>query len=343
LAQPTVFKTGGGEALAIDRANQLTAEYISARESQFRVVIRQVAFAISLQVIASTALLGLGGWLVIQGQLTLGQLVASELVVTVVVGAFAKAGKSLEKFYDLMAGIDKVGHLLDVPVDQRLDLGDLPNAPAEVHWSNLTFRGAASSTTVPAAAIDPGSRVAITGDNVEGRSLLARSLAGLAQASQGVAEINGFEASQAAAAGSGRLVAYAGRTPELFRATLRENIDLGRAGVGPNRVREALQQVGLWRAVQQLPDGLDTMLQTGGHPLSAAQCRQLMLARAIAGAPKLLVIDGLLDMLNPETRSTVFTTLLAEDAPWSLVIVTDLVEVIEACDSQISVHPENRQ
>lgn len=338
IAQPAAFKTGGGEGLAVDRANQLTAEYIAAREKQFRVIIRQIAFAISLQVIASTVLLGLGGWLVIQGQLTLGQLVASELVVTVVVGAFAKAGKSLEKFYDLMAGIDKVGHLLDVPVDPRLNLGELPNAPADVRWGNLRFQSAASSITVPAAAIAPGSSVAITGDHCEGRTLLARTLAGLVQADQGVAEINSFEASQAAAAGGGRLVAYAGRTADLFRGTLRENIDLGRAGIGPNRVREALQKAGLWRTLQQLHDGLDTMLQTGGHPLGAAQCQQVMLARAFAGAPKLLVIDGLLDTLNPETRAIVLKTLLAEDAPWTLVIVTDLVAVIEACDSQISVH-----
>ena len=115
LASPAAFKVNGGEALAIHHADQLTARYLTARMNQFRVVLRQIAFAISLQVIALTAVLTLGGWLVIDGQLTLGQLVASELVVTTVVGAFSKAGKSLEKFYDLMAGIDKVGHLLDIP------------------------------------------------------------------------------------------------------------------------------------------------------------------------------------------------------------------------------------
>ena len=104
ISYPGAFKINGGEDLAVEKANSLAAEYLEARESQFRVVIRQVTFAIGLQVFASTALLGLGGWLVIGGQLTLGQLVASELVVTVVVGAFAKAGKSLEKFYDFDGG-----------------------------------------------------------------------------------------------------------------------------------------------------------------------------------------------------------------------------------------------
>ncbi len=112
-------------------------------------VIRQVVFAVGLQVVASTALLALGGWLVIDGQLTLGQLVASELVVTVVVGAFAKAGKSLEKFYDLMAGIDKVGHLLDIPTDPRHEPGQLPEDPSKSAGAIWSFQGRATQSKTP--------------------------------------------------------------------------------------------------------------------------------------------------------------------------------------------------
>ena len=119
-------------------------------------VIRQVVFAVGLQVVASTALLALGGWLVIDGQLTLGQLVASELVVTVVVGAFAKAGKSLEKFYDLMAGIDKVGHLLEHSDRSPTRVGEIPDLAADIRWSDLVFETPSSRSTIPAADIPPG-------------------------------------------------------------------------------------------------------------------------------------------------------------------------------------------
>ena len=72
LASPTAFKINGGESLAIERANRLAAEYIGARQTKFRIVIRQVAFAIGLQVLASTAVLGLGGWLVDSGSVYVG-------------------------------------------------------------------------------------------------------------------------------------------------------------------------------------------------------------------------------------------------------------------------------
>ncbi len=336
LAAPSAFKINGGEPLAIERANQLVAEYIEARQSQFRVVIRQVTFAIGLQVIASTAVLGLGGWLVIQGQLTLGQLVASELVVTVVVGAFAKAGKSLEKFYDLMAGIDKVGHLLDISVDPRQELGDVPDGPTTVRWSDLTFDEVASPSRIPAATIQAGSRVAIVGDDVEGRSRLAQTLAGLVEPDDGLAEIAGYDAHHAALAGEGRLVAYAGEG-EVFHGTLQENIDLGRSGIGQKRIRDVLQQVGLSTAVLRLPDGTQTMLQTHGYPLADSQVASLILARAIAGAPKLLIIDGLLDNLNSDILASVWQSLAAPDAPWTLIVVTNQHEIAERCDSQVAV------
>jgi putative ABC transport system ATP-binding protein len=336
LASPSVFKTGGGEALAIARANQLTADYIIARQRQFRVVIRQVVFAVGLQVIASTALLALGGWLVIAGQLTLGQLVASELVVTVVVGAFAKAGKSLEKFYDLMAGIEKVGHLLDITVDPRREPVRLPDEAVEVGWSDLVFQGAAYQSKIPAVKIPAGARVGIVGDDIDGCSELAKTLAGLAEPTHGLVQIGGFDALQAATNSAGRLIGYAGGE-EIFHGTLRENIDLGRLGIGQHRIREVLQQVGLASSVLHLPDGLETELQTGGYPLTDLQVTQLLLARAIVANPRLLIVDRLLDKLDPDSRAHVWNTLSSDAAPWTLVVVTSRDDLAARCESQIAI------
>ncbi|TWU33402.1 ATP-binding cassette domain-containing protein [Novipirellula artificiosorum] len=336
IASPAAFKVNGGEELAIERANRLTTEYLNARKSQFRVVIRQVIFAIGLQIVASSVLLGLGGWLVIQEQLTLGQLVASELVVTTVVGAFAKAGKSLEKYYDLMAGIDKVGHLLDLPVDPRYELSSPPDGPVEVRWDELHFKDATSSLHIPAAEIEAGNRVAIMGDDLPRKSWLARSLAGLTEPHQGFVQVAGFEAKQAALAGEGRWVGYAGR-PEIFHSTLQQNVDLGRLGIGHNRIREVMQQLGLWNVVIRLPEGLQTMLQTDGYPLAKNHVAQLILARAMVGQPRLLVVDGLLDDLNPDARESAWTALNAPDAPWTLVLVTNQQDIAKRCDSQLFV------
>ncbi|NNE01063.1 MAG: ATP-binding cassette domain-containing protein, partial [Pirellulaceae bacterium] len=336
IASPTAFKTGGGESLAIQRANVLTAEYITARRRQFRVVLRQVAFAITLQVIASTAVLALGGWLVIDRQLTLGQLVASELVVTVVVGAFAKAGKSLEKFYDLMAGMDKVGQLIDIPTDPRHEIGKLPDGPIAIRWGELHFNRLPSSSTVAATAIEAGSSVAIVGDDVDGRSDLARVIAGLQKPTHGLVQVGGFDSLLAASGRGSRLVGYAGER-EIFCGTLRENIDLGRVGLSQSRIRQVLDDVGLSETILRLPDALQTSLQTGGHPLTASQVTQLIIARAIVAKPKALVINGLLDGLTPDIRAKIWNCIASHDAAWTLVVVTGRDDIARMCDSQISI------
>ncbi|SMP66585.1 putative ABC transport system ATP-binding protein [Neorhodopirellula lusitana] len=340
IAQPSVFKTSGGEGLAIQRTDRLTADYIAARQRQFRVVIRQVGFAMAVQVVASTAVLALGGWLVIGGALTLGQLVASELIVTVVVGAFAKAGKSLETFYDLMAGVDKVGHLIDIPADQKIEIGEVADGPATVSWSNLTFRGTGWSSKVPSASIQPGERVAITGDDISGRSCLARSISGLTEPQEGLIQVCGIEAAQASTSGIGKLVAYAG-IGDIFHGSVRENIDLGRRGIGQHRVRQVVAQVGLTATIEQLENGLQTSLQTGGYPLSAEQIVRLSVARALAVRPKLLVIDGLLDGLDESTRDSLWTHISAGDPGWTTLVFTNRADVADLCDQTLFLRQQS--
>ncbi len=130
VRHPSTFKFNGGLGYAINRADELAAQYINLRQKHFSILIRQISFAMIMQVIAATVLLALGGYLVIDGQMTLGQLVAAELIVTVILSSFAKLGKDLESFYDLMASVDKLGKLFDLPVERidKLQLARRPGA-----------------------------------------------------------------------------------------------------------------------------------------------------------------------------------------------------------------------
>ena len=118
VRHPSTFKFNGGLGFAINRADELAANYVNHRQKHFKILIRQISFAMIMQVVAATILLALGGFLVIDGQMTLGQLVAAELIVAVILGSFAKLGKDLESFYDLMASVDKLGSLFDLPVER---------------------------------------------------------------------------------------------------------------------------------------------------------------------------------------------------------------------------------
>ena len=110
------FKLDGGAEYAAECADRMSVDYLKARRARFKILMRQVFALLFMQALASTGLLALGGWLVIERQLTLGQLVAAELIVTVIVSSLAKLGKHLESFYDLLASVDKLGVLFDLPI-----------------------------------------------------------------------------------------------------------------------------------------------------------------------------------------------------------------------------------
>lgn len=336
IDSPATFRLNGGESLAIDRANRLTIDYIAARKRQFRVVLRQVVFAVGLQVIASTVLLSLGGWLVITGGLTLGQLVASELVVTVVVGAFAKAGKSLEKYYDLMAGIDKVGHMLDLDIDKRAPVTTPSSEPLAIQWGDLKIQYGLTTVNVPGGDVPVGGRVALLDQGKGGATLLARAMVGLLPPQSGMIHTGGAESMDWNATPEASVVAYAG-SPEVFHGSLRENVNLGRPEVGRGRVREVLQAVGLWESVAATDNGADMELQTGGYPLNDVQIKQLMLARAIAGRPRLLVVDQLLDGFEGELLEQLWSLIADPRAMWTLVLSTGRSDLAERCRQIVKV------
>ena len=343
LTTPEAFKTGGGASLAVRHSNRLVADYLRARESQFRVVLRQIIFAIMLQVVASTALLGLGGYLVITGQLTLGQLVASELVVTVVVGAFSKAGKSIEKFYDMTAGVDKVGHLLDIETDVPVESPRHSVADAlPAVWSELIFQHTTPSGdliargTVAGGSVEPGQTLAIVGEDADTRAMMAKSIAGMRTPHSGTITIGDVDAVTAAVATSGRRVGYVGRSA-IFHGTLAENVDLGRSGITSTDVRAALRAAGLSEAISKMSAGLRTPLQSGGYPLTPIQQTQLMIARAIVTLPSLLIIDGALDTMGREQRETIWHSIVPEDASMTVIINTTHDDLSNLCDDQFAV------
>ena len=340
IGNPNAFQVHGGNGLAVDRTNRLVVEYLAARRKHFIVLIRQSLFALMLYAISISALLSLGGWLVLSNSLTIGQLVASVSVVAVIVGAFSKIGKSLESFYDLMAATDKVGHLIDlptVPPSRALDAGI---GPVEVRLRDLKVGTGEHEFAVPDLTIEAGQRVAITGEGRCGKSMLIQTLSGLRFPVAGLAEIGGIDSRDVNRFAEGSMVAVAADI-EIFHGTILEGITLNRLSIQQSDVREGMANTQLWDEVLALPRGLDTMLQTGGYPLSHSQANRMMIARAIASRPRLLLIDETLDRLPPKMRSETWKNLSKSSQPWTIVIVTHDPEILAACSHVIPMQPNH--
>lgn len=342
---PVAFKLHGGPRFAQDRADALAREYLLARQEHFWILLRQFMFTVALQVTASTALLGLGGFLVIQEQLTLGQLVAAEIVVTLVVASFTKLSKQLENYYDLLAAVDKLGHLLELPLERQTgEAHQARTKGASVRIHNVSFAYDTGRRPVLDGFeldIQPGERLAIVGPNGSGKSTLADLLFGTTTPTDGHITIDDADLRDVRLQSLREHVAIV-KGIEIFDGTILENIRMGRDEMSFAEVRRALTAVGLLEDVLDLPDGLNTRLGTGGTPLSLGQCERLMLARAIAGQPRLLILDEVLDDMDREVRSEVMPAIFGKEALWTLIVITHSKEVAQLCDRQVVIRKASR-
>ncbi|WP_145198613.1 peptidase domain-containing ABC transporter [Thalassoglobus polymorphus] len=336
---PIAIRHGGAGEFALERSDRYIHDYLTARKVHFRVLMRQVLFALGLQAFASTVLLGLGGWLVMSGQLTLGQLVASELIVTVIVGSFAKLGKHVESFYDLLAAVDKLGVLLDLPMEDQSGLLTFPRATAaRVQIHNLSYSGKSGKDMAPGvnAQIAPGERVVVYGHGGSGKSQLLDMLFGTRTPSKGYLAINNIDPRDLRPDALRSHVSLV-RNIEVFEGTIAENIHLKRPEVLIHDVRDALLKVGLLDKVLALRDGLGTEISEDGYPLSESQLKKLMIARGIVNSPSLLLIDGLLDELPDDDVQLISEVLFADSAPWTLIVVSGREHLIKKATMKLQL------
>lgn len=342
---PIAFRYYGASQFALGRTDQLIHGYLTARRNHFKILLRQILFALGLQAVASTALLGLGGWLVISGELTIGQLVAAELIVTVIVGSFAKLGKHMESFYDMMASVDKLGHLFDLPIERQDGILTLQNTkPAACECRQVVYHTSTGKTMFDKfdLAISAGERIALSGPSGSGKSALLDLFYGLRSPEQGYIKVDGIDPRELRPDVLRRSVALV-REVEVFEGTLIENVHLGRPEVTSEQGHRALEQVGLLADLLDLPHGLDTQINASGHPLSTNQLRKLMLARAIAGRPTLLLIDALLDALPDDESESIMSVLSDSSQPWTLVLVTERERLAGSATRQINLRKTQSQ
>ena len=323
----------GSRHFAAGRASQLIDEYLNARRYHFSILIRQIVASLLLQAVASTGLLGLGGWLVISDELTLGQLVAAELIVTAVLASFAKLGKHLESFYDLVASVEKIGHVLDLPLEQTTGTLTLTAAePASISLDAVQHPriGCLPRLAPQTREIASGAHVAIINPPGSQAETLLSILSAQFQPAGGRLAIDGINVREIHRKSLLDQIILV-RDALIIPGTIVENIHMQRPDTSPSEVYEVLSLLDLVGELEDLPNGLNTELLPNGYPLNSRQRVLISIARAIAAEPRLLLIDGTLDLLDKQTGVNVLQLLCREDQPWTLILRTTRSEFAECC------------
>lgn len=331
----TSLKTNGISQFLVRRSDGLVLNYLRARREHFSVLFRQAFGTYFFQAIASAGILAIGGWLVINRQLTLGQLVAAELVVLNVLSALEKMIRNCDTFYDLLTGLDKVGHISDLPVEREtgIELTTTSDNGLSVECMSLHFayntRAILSGLTL---RLEAGEKASLVGASGAGKTTLASLICGLQEANHGTVEVGGFDVRDLNLKSLRSQVGFVGDINEIFEGTIEENVGLGRPTVSHQDIRWALDVAQFSDDLVNLTDGISTILVSGGRNLSRGQVQRLLIARAIAEHPKLLILDEAFTGIDERTKLKIIDSLFMQENGWTVLDISHDAEVVMRSD-----------
>ncbi len=321
----TSFKLAGKTDLPMQRTNQLLGGYLSSRESHFNVLVQQYSLMVVFKALIATALLAIGGVLVFQQQMNIGQFVAAEIIILMVISAVEKLIMSFETIFDVLTSLEKVGQVTDLELE-RND-GDLlvENAALkgyEIELTKVDFaypNAPTGSLSQISLVLESGKSYVVTGPNGSGKSSLLRIIAALYDPQSGYITFNGHHKESLDLESLRTYMGDFMSQEELFEGTLFDNIALGREVVKLEHVKHALNQVGLVQYVSQLPDGYQTVLAPLGKNLPASVSQRILLARSFVHQPKVLLLEDAFEHLDDDCRMNLIDYLTHEDRPWTLI------------------------
>jgi ABC-type bacteriocin/lantibiotic exporter with double-glycine peptidase domain len=312
------------------------SEYLKHRQAHYRILMRQLFSFYGFQAAVSAGVLGLGGWLVIQREISLGQLVAMELVVLNLLKAGEKLVNSIPNFYSLLTGLEKLHHLLGLP----LDPSGGEQLPASTRGLELSFRDVSAGHNPDELLlanvnlhIEPNERVTVIGAESCGRSTLGLLALGLLPPRKGLVELDGVAVQTLARSAD---VGWLSERQELLNTTVEENIRLGR-DLSRHDLRWAVETSGLHEHLPRLPNGLNTEVLCGGHNLSSSQRQRILLARTLVARPRLLVIDALPGW-DFDHRVNTVRHLFDRQQRWTILNLVSDTECLASSDRIVWLH-----
>lgn len=345
---PLATRYGQGKSWGFDRSNSLTNKYLERSQDHFKVLMKQQAAILGLYAVANSVLLGLGGWMVIERQLTLGQLVAAELIVSAMLSGLTRLGKTITSYYDLMAGMDKLSYLLDLPEEPQIQ-GDFHHEPAfrtmKIERLSIMANERGNLLAIPDIEICQGQKYLLSTPDREASVRLLETLSGIRTPTDGTISINGID-TRILGLTSFRNQSALVMNAEWFQVSIVENIRMGNPSIGLREVQEALRSVGLEQTIKELPEGATSRLTVTGTPLDLEQLGRLTLARAIAAKPQLLMIGPLIDSIAEPYLPFILNVLLGQDEGSSLILVTADTRISKAAEGRaqvIKLKPQQNQ
>lgn len=334
------FKLVGYTNYPVEKTDKLVDSYLSYRKKHFTTLRIQIISVVVIKTLATATLLLIGGWLVINQEINIGQFVAAEIVIIMLLGSLEKIVTSMETIFDVLTSIEKIGAVTDLPLESEegidFDTISKPGEPMSIKLKHVSYyvphRDLPVLDDINVEA-QPGEKIAIVGWNNSGKSTLIKIIAGLLSNYQGTICYNEIPRKNISLTSLRTYMGDYFTEQALFYATLEKNITMGRKDISTQDIITVANRVGLLPYIQQLPLGLNTMIPSDGTGIPQSVIKRIILARCIVDNPKLVATESLFSSTTDSERNDLIDILL--EGSWTLFSTTHHAALARRCDKVI--------
>ncbi|GAB2774170.1 ATP-binding cassette domain-containing protein [Rhabdobacter roseus] len=332
------FKMAGNSNLPMDKMDGLVNKYLTYRKKHFSILVTFFWNAVGFKTAVIGGLLILGTVLVIDRQISLGQFVASEIVIVLLTSSVEKLILSIDVVFDSLTAVEKLGSVTDLPLERESGFNFKPENQRQglnLQVSNLRYRYDSESRYVLddlTFGLEAQRHLCITGTNGSGKNTLLKVLSGLLTSYEGGITYNGISLRDLNIASLRNYIEKNISNDDIFEGTILENITMGRKEITLTDLEWVLDQLQLSDQLSKFPEGLSTLMVPGGRRFSDSFITKVIIARCIIHKPRLLMITDLLQNLERPERVRLIRFLTDRQNPWSLLILSNDPLIMSICD-----------
>jgi ABC-type bacteriocin/lantibiotic exporter with double-glycine peptidase domain len=336
------FKIAGNTELPIRKIDYKVSNYLLYRTNLFRILLTQFSFFVFFKALLTGGILIIGSLLVINREITLGQFVASEVVIILIMGSVEKLIMYMDTVYDMLTAVDKIAQVTDLPLDRvgGLAVNRIHDSKGySIEIKNLGFSYPESQKPLIKdlnLEVEAGERLCICGPPASGKTTLIDIITGLNKNYSGIVTVNGLSLRDLDLSNLRDKIAQNVSPDDIFEGTVLENITVGKPFESIEDASWSLRHVGLSDTINEMPQGLNTPMVSGGKGLSSTVINKLILARCLAKRPELIILNDFFTGFPKEDKLQLIEFLVKKENTWTLIAVSNDPIIMAACN-QVAV------
>ncbi len=326
---------------ALNKNNDLVEHYLKSRENHFKIIKKQFIQLIGFKIIITASLLLIGGYLVLNQNMNIGQFVAAEIIIILIINSVEKLIIGLESIYDVLTSIEKIGQIVDLKIEQP------PTKDSNFCFANISLEAENLSFQFPESTdivldkinlkVEQSEKIYLDGPNGSGKTTLLRILSGFIQPSTGFLFVNDdtYRKINLNHYRSQIGTVIQGETP--FEGTVFENITFNNPLITNEDLKWAIESINLGSFIKSLPNGLDTKIFSDGRQLSSSNAQKIILARSIITKPKILFYEDPIEKMDEKAAKEIIDFLTDSAHGWTLIVSSKNKYWEQKCSRKITM------